>query len=75
MSRRDSRYWTVQFRCVHTAENAFHSVSLIRTSRAGLFPNFTILPELGLRSCALPASTSFTEASETAGGFTKRTTG
>ena len=43
ISRRDSRYCTVQLMRVQTAEKAFHSVSLTRIRMAGLLPNLTIL--------------------------------
>src|SRR5664279_3575019 len=75
ISRRASWYCTVQARCVQTAEKAFHSVSLTRIRMAGLLPNLTTLPEFGLRSCTLPASTSLTETSPILGGSRKRATG
>src|ERR1017187_5953102 len=65
----------MQLRCVQTAEKARHSVCVTRMSSTGWVPNLTILPALGARSCPLPPTTSFTEASETAGGFRNRMTG
>src|SRR5215470_17855054 len=57
MALRSLRYWTVQSRCVHVADNARYSPSATLTRIPGSLPNWKIFHPSWASSETLPART------------------
>jgi hypothetical protein len=74
-STKSLRYCTVQPRCVHTADTQWYSPSAVSSNNAGRLPNRKTFELFALRSPTLPATTSSSPRSGTAGGTRYFSTG
>jgi|SRR3972149_6416997 len=73
---KSDRYWTMQARCVQTAEKARRSPVGVRTKIPAWFPKRKICPELGLTSSGLTARVTLRAVdSSTSGGTRYRAIG
>jgi len=61
----------VQFKCVHTAENARRSPAAVRTRMPGRLPNLKICPVFGFTSSGLRAMVTEAAVDSPAGGGTR----